>query len=96
MGEDFRAQAIPLAAEERTRFLRARFATYFEGLIDRIDDPTFLVTSPEVLSEETARSMAWSLALGDLLALLGRTGERSFRVQLASETGTVSVFKLEA
>lgn len=96
MGEEFRSQAIPLSVDERTRFLRARFASYFEGLVDRADDPTFLITSPEVLNEETARNMAWSLALGDLLGLLGRTGERSFRIQLASETGTISTFKLEA
>jgi hypothetical protein len=69
-------EVIPKTIEARARFVKARYLEYKAELIGR---------SGVKMPEERVRPIANELAVGDLLALLGRLGERAWRIQFDFE-----------
>lgn len=68
---------VPLTVLERVEFLRRRRDQYFGGLVDpRFGEAGFI---------ENVDAIAWTLAESDLLAILGRKGDRAFRLQMHAE-----------
>lgn len=68
--------AIPQTAASRAAFVKSRYLEYKGRLI---------TDGEHGMREERARPIADELARGDLLSLLGRNGERAFRIQLEFE-----------
>lgn len=67
---------IPRTVGERARFVKDRYVEYKSAL----------VSGPAAtMRDERARPIADELARGDLLGLLGRLGDRAFRIQLEFE-----------
>lgn len=67
---------IPRTVGERARFVKDRYVEYKADLING---------GTATMREERARPIADELARGDLLSILGRLGDRAFRIQLEFE-----------
>lgn len=69
-------EVIPQSVRSRAYFVKRRYVEYKEELT---------AGEPGRMPVERARPIADELARGDLLSLLGRHGDRAFRVQLDFE-----------
>ncbi|HEV2519443.1 MAG TPA: hypothetical protein VGX00_02315 [Thermoplasmata archaeon] len=76
-------QVIPRTVRDRARFLTSRFTEWKHALYEAI--PPSMPRELRVETESRFRRLANEYATGDLLSLLGRLGDRAFRIQLDAE-----------
>ena len=69
-------ELIPKSVEARARFVKARYVEYKVALVG---------SGESSMKPERAQPIANELAVGDLLAVLGRLGPHAFRIQFDFE-----------